>query len=112
MTLNPLVLMITALAVVASFFNNSTATRQGQTDSRSFVIPLTDTMPRPGPLVATSYGCVQVLRGNLVVVFYQYNGGSGYAGPIHVPAGYSIRNSTGCGANQGPWGITGYTQTE
>jgi len=48
--------------------------------------------------------------GNLVVVFYEYNGGSGYAGPIHVPAGYAIRNSTGCGALQGPWGITGYTE--
>lgn len=111
MTLNPLVLAFSALAVVGSFFNTQATTREPD-ERRPFVIPLQDRAPRPGPLVATSYGCMQVLRGNTVVVFYQYNGGSGYAGPVTVPAGYSIRNSNDCGPNQGPWGITGYSHDE
>jgi hypothetical protein len=111
MSLNPLVLVFTILAVAGSSFNTQATTREPEA-RQSFVIPLQDTALRPGPLVATSYGCMQVLRGNVVVVFYQYNGGSGYAGPVRVPAGYSIRNSNACGQNQGPWGITGYTQSE
>lgn len=111
MTLNPFVLTVSALAVAASLFTGPTTTHK-ENETRPFVIPLQDLTPHPGPLVATSYGCMQVLRGNTVVVFYQYNGGSGYAGPVRVPAGFSVRNSNQCGQNQGPWGITGYTQNE
>jgi len=111
MILKPLVLTSAALAVAGSFFDAQSTSHESE-ERRPFVIPLQDTMPRPGPLVATSYGCMQVLRGSTVVVFYQYNGGSGYAGPVEVPAGYSIRNSNECGPNQGPWGITGYTHDE
>lgn len=111
MTLNPLVLTLAALTAASSFFSTQ-ATSHERDERRPFVIPLQDTTPHPGPLVATSYGCMQVLRGNTVVVFYQYNGGSGYAGQVTVPPGYSIRNSNECGINQGPWGITGYTHDE
>jgi hypothetical protein len=105
MTLNPIVLTITTLAVVGSAFN-APATGQGQADKRPFIIPIGDTVARPGPLVATSYGCVQVLRGSVVVVAYASNGvSSGYVGPVTVPAGYSVRN---CIPSQGVPGITGY----
>lgn len=108
MTLNPVVLTITTLAVVGSFFNTS-PTRQGQADKRPFLIAGNDTSPHQGPLVATSYECAEVLKGSVVVILYRTSGSqsfSGYSGPMYVPAGYSIVNcpsSIGFGT-----GITGY----
>lgn len=100
MTLNPVVLAITTLAVVGSLFN-APATRQAQADKRPFLIATTDTSPHPGPLVATSYNCAQVLKGSVVVIYYCCYGN---AGPIYVPIGYSLQT---CPPSQAS-GITGY----